>query len=272
MVNKLGKTVCEVCSYPGIVSVMAVSEAKWPNIWETKDKLDVEQLSWGLWNLSGALFESTSCIIRQAALCPYSPLGEGVSKPENKYIKGHETQRRGWWETERCQSQDCGEKSCLLLNFLCCHEGKSWAAFSQGCVHEDFSGISPSNVLTGLIRNFLLSANMVSLLSFHHHRYKGASPAEPNRWGPISHWTLFKILCWIKWKAYFLRLTCSAVTQWGRLAYSALVWVVFLMWPGLPLTSLLLGVLLQQAGGKCHRCLFSSTWMFHLGNAVALHL
>lgn len=32
MVNKLGKTVCEVCSYPGIVSVMAVSEAKWPNI------------------------------------------------------------------------------------------------------------------------------------------------------------------------------------------------------------------------------------------------
>lgn len=32
MVNSLGKTVCEVWSCPGIVYVVAISEAKWPDI------------------------------------------------------------------------------------------------------------------------------------------------------------------------------------------------------------------------------------------------
>ena len=32
MVNNLGETACEVWSCPGIVHVVAVSEAKWPGI------------------------------------------------------------------------------------------------------------------------------------------------------------------------------------------------------------------------------------------------
>lgn len=32
MINNLGKTICEIWSCPGIVRVMAISEARWPNI------------------------------------------------------------------------------------------------------------------------------------------------------------------------------------------------------------------------------------------------
>ena len=176
-----------------------------------------------------------------------------------------------------------------VMSLLCCHEGKSWAAFCQGCVCEDFSGLSPSNVSTGLIRNFLLSANVASLLSSHHHCYKGAPAAEPERWGLISQWALFKNVCWIKWKACSLRLTSSAVTQWGRLANSAPPWnIVYLhlsewyfscgqdypqfsaaTWCGIWRVAATSRGKMPELPSLPHP---SGTWMFHLGNAVALHL